>query len=104
VLNTRRSIAKRFRKLGEAIMADYDFTRCKAKLNPAKSISKMLRLRSTLGADTPAGHRISNIDEIRQNKAKAVGDPVRLAYLDASMARQLADLESTRSALSRGKR
>ena len=78
-------------------MADYDFTRCKAKLNPAKSISKMLQMRSAIGADTQAGHRISNIDEIRQNKAKS-SDPVQIAHLDASLARQVRDLEATRQA------
>lgn len=74
----------------------FDFTRSKAKLNPGKTISKLLKMRSAIGADTPAGHRISNIDEVRQNKAKAEGDPVRLAYLEASLVRQLADLEATR--------
>ena len=80
-------------------MPDYDFTRCKAKLNQVKSIAKMLKLRSTIGADTPAGHRISNIDEIRQNRAKAEadGDTVRLAHLEANLARQLRDLEQTRA-------
>lgn len=75
---------------------DYDFTRSRAKLNPAKTISKLLKMRSAIGADTPAGHRISNIDEIRQNKEEAKGDPVRLAHLDASLSRQLRDLEATR--------
>lgn len=68
----------------------------RAKLNPAKTMKKLLQMRSTIGADTKAGHRISNVDEIRQNKTKAAGDPVREAHLDASMARQLADLEATR--------
>jgi len=76
-------------------MTDFNFTRSKAKLNPAKSISKMLKMRSAIGADTPAGHRISNIDEIRQRKAKSA-DPVQIAHLDASLDRQLADLEATR--------
>jgi hypothetical protein len=76
---------------------NHDFSRSRAKLNPAKTISKMLKMRSTIGADTPAGHRISNIDEVRQNKAKAAGDPVREAYLNASMERQLADLAATRN-------
>lgn len=74
----------------------YDFSRPKVKLNPAKTISKLLKMRSAIGADTPAGHRISNIDEIRQNRVKAEGDPVRLAYLDANLSRQLRDLEATR--------
>jgi hypothetical protein len=95
--NTRRSIAKRARETGEALMAAYDHTRSKAKLNPAKTMAKLLAMRSDIGADTPAGHRISNIDEIRQNKAKAAGDPVQAAHLDASMARQLRDLEATRN-------
>lgn len=34
--------------------------------------------------------------EVRQNKARAAGDQVREAYLDASLARQLRDLEATR--------
>jgi hypothetical protein len=77
-------------------MIDFDHTRSKAKLNPAKTMAKLLSMRSTIGADTPAGHRISNIDEVRQNKAKAAGDPVREAYLNASLERQLADLAATR--------
>jgi hypothetical protein len=73
----------------------FDFTRSKARLNPGKTISKLLKMRSTIGADTPAGHRISNIDEIRQNQAMAT-DADQLRYLDASMARQLRDLAATR--------
>ena len=68
----------------------------RARLNPAKTIKKMLQMRSAIGADTPAGHRISNIDEVRQNKAKA-DDPVQIAYLDASLGRQLRDLAATRN-------
>jgi hypothetical protein len=66
------------------------------KINAGKTITKMLRMRSAIGADTPAGHRISNIDEVRQNKAKADGDPVQMAHLDASLERQLRDLAATR--------
>jgi len=82
---------------------DYDFSRPKVRLNPAKTISKMLKMRSRIGADTVAGHRISNIDEIRQNKAaaEAQGDVVRISYLDASLARQLRDLDQTRLSQSR---
>lgn len=78
-------------------MTSFDHTRSKVRLNPVKTMAKLLLMRSTIGADTPAGHRISNIDEVRQNKAKAAGDPVREAHLDASMARQLRDLEFSRS-------
>lgn len=82
----------------EVRAVDHDFTRSKAKLNAAKTIAKMLKMRSAIGADTPAGHRISNIDEIRQNRAKAEaeGDTVRLAHLDANLGVQLRDLERTR--------
>ncbi|HMI56389.1 MAG TPA: hypothetical protein VK494_09390 [Gemmatimonadaceae bacterium] len=66
------------------------------RVNEAKTIKKMLQMRSAIGADTPAGHRISNIDEVRQNKAKA-DDPVQIAYLDASLGRQLRDLAATRN-------
>lgn len=77
---------------------NYDFSRPKVRLNPAKTISKMLKMRSAIGADTPAGHRISNVDEIRQNRkqAETAGDLVRLAYLDASLARQLRGLAAAR--------
>lgn len=67
------------------------------KINASKTMTKMLRMRSAIGADTPAGHRISNIDEVRQNKARATGDPAREAYLDASLTRQLNDLAATRN-------
>jgi hypothetical protein len=73
--------------------------KCLALQRPARSgqtMKKFLKMRSAIGADTPAGHRVSNIDEVRQNKAKAAGDPAREAYLDASMARQLRDLAATR--------
>jgi hypothetical protein len=66
-----------------------------AKLNPTKTMKKLLQMRSTIGADTPAGHRISNIDEIRQNRAKITGLE-QSKYLEANLARQLADLEATR--------
>jgi hypothetical protein len=66
-------------------------------------MQKLLSMRSKIGADTRAGHRISNIDEIRRNRTKT-RDPERRAFLDASMARQRADLEATRSlSLSRGR-
>lgn len=77
-------------------MTDFNFTRSKARLNPAKTISKMLKMRSTIGADTPAGHRISNIDEIRQWQAKKDISPEQAANLAASLARQLRDLAATR--------
>jgi hypothetical protein len=74
---------------------DYNFSQPKVRLNPAKTISKMLKMRSRIGADTPAGHRISNIDEIRQNLARAM-TPDQADYLEASLARQLRDLEIAR--------
>jgi hypothetical protein len=67
------------------------------KVNTSKTMRKLLQMRSNIGADTLAGRRISNMDEIRQNKVKAAADPVRLAYLDDSLARQLRDFEATRS-------
>ncbi|MET4197320.1 hypothetical protein ABIA95_000138 [Bradyrhizobium sp. LA8.1] len=78
----------------------YDFSRPKVRLNPAKTISKMLKMRSAIGAHTASGHHISNVDEIRQNRARAeaAGDLVRLAYLDASLERQLQGLARTRQA------
>jgi hypothetical protein len=82
----------------------YDFSRPKIRLNPTKTISKLLKMRSAIGARTPAGHRISNIDEIRQHLARTT-TPDQAAHLEASLARQLRDLEQTRqsSALSRGR-
>lgn len=76
-------------------MTDFNFTRSKAKFNPAKTISKLLKMRSVIGANTPAGHRISNIDEIRQHLAKETL-PEQLRHLEASLARQLRGLEATR--------
>lgn len=67
----------------------------RVKLNPAKTMKRMLQMRSAIGADTKAGHRISNIDEIRQNRAKVTGLE-QSKYLEANLARQLADLEATR--------
>lgn len=77
-------------------MTTYNFSRPRVRLNPAKTITKLLQMRSTIGADTPAGHRISNIDEIRQNRAKVTGLE-QSKYLEANLARQLADLEATRN-------
>jgi hypothetical protein len=57
-------------------------------------MQKLLSMRSTIGADTPAGHRISNIDEIRQNKRKT-RNLERLQFLANSEARQRRDLEAT---------
>jgi hypothetical protein len=46
--------------------------------------------RRQFGADSPAGHRCSNIDEILQNREKATGD--QLIRLDANLAAQVAEL------------
>ena len=67
-----------------------------AKINPAKTRQKLLAVRRANGADTPAGHRCSNLDEIYQVKETAT-DPEQLRQLAASEARQWRDLERTRS-------
>jgi len=62
--------------------------------------SGLLVKRRQFGADTPAGRRCSNLDEMLQNRETATGD--QLKRLDASIAIQAAELAALASALPKG--
>lgn len=53
---------------------------------------KLTAMRAKLGADTPAGHRCSNLIEQLQNLRDATGD--QKANLEKSIKRQMAELAS----------
>jgi hypothetical protein len=55
---------------------------------------QLIAQRSKLGADTPAGHRISNILELLQ---APVADPVNRRTRDALIERQMAELAAYQS-------
>lgn len=63
----------------------------RTKLNPAKTVQKLLAIRRKHGADSAAGRHCSNLDEIYQNKRKTT-DPETLKNLDANEALQWAGL------------
>lgn len=53
---------------------------------------QLLAKRRVFGADTPAGHRCSNLDELLQYRDRASGE--QLKNIEANIARQVADLSS----------
>lgn len=53
---------------------------------------QLLTKRRVFGAETPAGHRCSNLDELLQHRDRASGE--QLKNIEASIARQAADLSS----------
>lgn len=82
LLNTRRSIAKRARETGAAIMTSTDH---------AETSRELLAIRKRHGALTPIGHRCSNLLEMIPIFKTAAGDQRK--HLSEGITRQLADLD-----------
>lgn len=52
----------------------------------------LIAKREFYGADTPIGHRCSNVIELWQNRRNATGD--QLVQIDKNLARNMAELEA----------
>lgn len=64
-----------------------------AETDPSSRLrGQLLAKRRIFGAETPAGHRCSNLDELLQHRDRASGD--QLKNIEASIARQVADLSA----------
>lgn len=61
------------------------------ELDPSRLYAYLIAKREFYGADTPVGHRCSNIVELLGNRRGAVG--TQLTEIDKELAKQVAELE-----------
>jgi hypothetical protein len=60
-------------------------------LHPDKIVSFLISTRESYGADSPIGHRCSNVIQLLGNRSGAFG--VQLSEIDKELVKQVAELE-----------